>query len=594
LFQPRLGFRMSLRKVCLIAMIFVLSHCPDSYAGNLNVAAELEYGVSDFQRDPEPLISETGVNFSQDYRLIMEGPLLKEGFLNAMFGAGLGDRYREDDVDFENQLKFDYGRWLSVVAFRRHETDEEIFFSGTTEPNSPIYTLTNNYSTELRFNNFTSLEYNLESEKRQDTLLGTVTGEKTETQTIRFRTGSGPLSFNSEYRLNDFSDLLGTRSNVESKDLNMELFYRPRDYFTVMALFDSMNDKDIDNNMELDSRDSQIEFTIIPLAGWRIRDRLQLREDKDTQTNEDIANKSNEIIVNYEPSRNLGFEASYAREDENKTLDADDIDSTIDEAKLRITASPVRKLRTQWSYEVSDKQSSASNENIKNTELTTDISYEIKSSLRIGGAFSNSTQKNTETALTESETDTISATMQYLPNQKIALFMRLDKSETENPVTGSFTQTDTISSNLRIEPVSYLEMLLRTGWQETTGSTDLSASERLLSAVELNLRPADNISLFTEYEMIDSEGQGASDEDLFDIGLFYNIGKLDFSSRFQQREVTGEGASDKTTILTNVKYRFSKDAVFSLRYSFINYDDEVTLSNSYDSTVIESLLSLRF
>lgn len=582
-----------------IAIIFVASLClfksSSVFASErLNINAETEYKISEFKRDPEPALSSGGTNFSQDYRLYLEGSILKEGLLDALFGASLGDIYREDDIDLENKLRFDYGRWLRLETLSRHETDEEIFFSGTPEPQSPIHSIIKKYDCRLAVSRASSIEYSLEDNERKDVLLGTVTGERTKSERVRFKRESGPLSFNSEYRKTDFDDMLGTRSDVESDSLNFDVSYRPKDSFAISAFFENKEDRDIVNNTALESRDCRLEFALKPLKELKLRNKLKLMTNDNTKTGEDISNKSDETIINLDPIKQLGLELAYKREDEDKQMVSSDINSIINEEKFKLRLTPFSLLNIQTGYEISDKSSTSSSENIKNTKAYSDISLTPINNLRLGTGISNTTQKNTFTSTTESDTKLISANLQYRPRENLSLFTQIDTSKTDNPSTGAFTQTDTLSSNLSLEPFSFLNMSLRASAQETTGSSESAASERLLNAAEFNIKLLENLKVSCEYELITSSGATSSDENLFDISAFYNIGKLDMSLRFQQRDVTGDGPLTKSTILSNIKYRISSHFVFSFRFSFIDYADQVTAANSYDSITLESLLSMRF
>jgi hypothetical protein len=583
--------------IVLIIIIGYLYFCKNSYAifsRNLNIEAEAEFKFSDFQRDPKPTITNTGSNFSQRYRLYLSGGVLKQGALNSFFGVSFGDKYRKEETDFENDVRFDYGRWLRIETLSKHETDEEIFFSGTPEPQSPIHSVTKRYSSRLAINSNSSIEYSFEQKERKDLLLGTLTGERTSSQNVRFKIDIGPLNFNSEYRKRDLDDLLGVRSDIESRDLNFEFFYRPRDYFNVFGYFEDSKDADIDNNTQLESKDYGLELALKLIKELKVRNKWSLREDKDTRTGEDISNKSGELILDFQPHKQVALEFAYKREDEDKERDSIDIDSTIDEGRFKMRLTPIPGINIQTGYEISDKSSTSSTENIKNTKIYSDISLEPIESFRLGGSFANTKQKNTFTSLVESDTKSISGTAHYRLNQRIALFAQLDTTKTDNPSTGAFTKTNTISSNLYFAPFEFLDVSLRTSAQKTTGTSESALSKRLLNSVEFNIKPFRNLKFSTEYELINSAGPSSQDEDLIDISAFYNIGKFDFSLRFQEREASGDNPTDKTTILSNIKYSFSKDAVFSFRFSLIDYTDEANPVNSYDSTSIESMFSLRF
>ncbi|MDP1854058.1 MAG: hypothetical protein Q8L26_07670 [Candidatus Omnitrophota bacterium] len=588
------------RKPFLFIIIFFCASLlvfKSSYANpteRLNIDAEVEYKVSDFERDPEPALSSTGSNLAQDYRFYLEGSILKEGLLDSLFGVSLGDKYRKDDTDFENKLRFDYGRWLTIDTLSHHETDEEIFFSGTTEPQSPIHTIIKKYETRLALDPATSLYYSFEDNERKDVLLGTTTGEKTRSETVRLKRENGPLNFNSEYREVNFDDLLGTRSDVRSRDLNLDMSYRPMDSFSISGFLENKKDIDIINNTALDSDEYRLEFALKPLKELKLRNRLKLSQDNDTKTGEDLSNKSDEIIINLDPVKQLGVEFAYKREDEDKERVSSEIDSAINEERLRLRITPFSCVNIQSGYEVSDKTSTSSTENIKNTKLYSDISLTPINNLRLGVNFSNAKQKNTFTSTVESDTNLISASTQYRVNEKASLFVQIDTSKTDNPSTGAFTKTDTLSSRISVDPFSFLNMSLRNSAQETSGTSTSALSERLLNALELDIKLLDNLKVSTEYELVMSSGTTSSDENLFDIATFYNIGKFDFSLRFQDRGVTGDNPTDKTAVLSNIKYRLSPNAVFSFRFSLINYTDKLTAANSYDSTTIESLLSMRF
>ncbi len=580
-----------------ISLCTFLYFCKSVYANpgeRLNINAEVEYKVSDFQRDPEPTQSSSGVSLAQKYRLYLEGGMFKQGKINGFLGASLNDVYRKNDTDFENKLRFDYGRALRIETLSKSETDEEIFFSGTVEPQSLIHTITKKYDSRLLISRACSLEYSFENKERKDLLLGTVTGEETETQQVRFNVDTGALTFSAEYREIDFDDKLGTRSDVDSTDLSMEVFYKPRDSFSISGFIEENKDVDIDNDSELKSRDSRVEFSFKPLKEIRIRDGVSLRTDKNSDTGEDITNQSNEIILNFEPNKQIDLELSYKKEEEDKQRDLLDIDSDISEQSIVLRLSPLSQVSIQTGYEVTDKTSTSLSENIKDTKIYSDVSLEPVDSLRLGANFSNTKQKNTFTSLIESDTKSLSGSLQYRPKQKMFLFLQGDSSKTDNPSTGAFTKTDTISSNFNFDPLSFLNVSLRTSAQKTTGTSDSALSKRLLNSVEFNINLLENLKLSTEYELITSSGAVSSDENLFDIAAFYNMGKFDFSLRLQKRDVTGDSPTDKVTILSNIKYRFTKNAVFSFRVSLIDYADEVTSSNSYDSTTIESLLSMRF
>lgn len=586
--------------ICIIigvALCASLCLFKSSYANpsqRLNINAETEYKISDFQRDPEPALSSTGSNLSQIYRLYLDGALAKEGVFNSLFGVSLGDKYRKHDTDFENESRFDYGRWLSVSAISHHETDEDFFFSGAAEPQSPIHSVIKKYDTRLMLDHATSIEYKIEDDQRKDVLLGTVTGEKTKSETVRLRHDDGPINFSSEYREVNFDDLLGTRSDIRSRDLNLDMSYRPQDSFSVSAGLENKKDSDITNNTSLDSQDYRFELAVKPLKELRLRNRLKLSQDNDTKTGEDLSNTSDEITLNFDPVKQLGFEFAYKRAEEDKERESSDIDSTTNEEKLRVRAAPFSQCVIQSGYEVSDKSSTSSSENRENTKLFSDISLSPINNLKLGCNLSNNKQKNTFTSLIESDTNLIAGSLQYRINQGASLFMQADISKTDNPSTGAFTKTDTVSSNFKVEPFSFLGASLRTSSQETTGTSESALSQRLLNALEFDIKLIENLKVTTEYQLITSSGASASDENLFDIAAFYSAGKIDLSLRYQDRSVTGENPTDKATLLSNIKYRFSKDAALSFRFSLIDYTDKNTLANSYDSSTVESVLSMRF
>ncbi len=587
------------KSAVLIAAVLLTSLfiCKSSYANpseTANIEAEAEYKFSDFERDPAPVLASDGTNLAQDYKLRLDAGVFKDGFLDALLGISIKDKYRQDDVDLENRVNFDYARWLKINTLTKQETDEEIFFSGTTEPQSPIHTITRKYDAKLALNAVYAVEYILENKERKDLLLGTVTGEENTAETVRFVTDNGVSGFTGEYRQNSFDDLLGTRSDVDSRDLNFGLSYRPVDYFNISGVWEDSEDKDLINDTQLESKERQLEFMLKPLKELKLRNRLNLRQDTDTKTQEDINNKSDEIIVNFDPVKQASLELAYKREDEDKQRVSSDIDSTSDEERLKLRLSPYKQVTFQAGYEISDKQSSSSTENIENTKMYSDISFQPAEPLRATINVSENKQKNTFTSSTESDTKSIAANIQYRPRQNLTVFMQADTTKTDNPSTGSFTKTDTLSSNLNIKPVSFMDMALRTSRQETSGSSESSLSERLLNAIEFNFNIIENLKLSTEYEFIDSSGTTSSDENLVDIATFYNIGKFDFTLRYQERSVTGEGALDKTTALSNIKYRFSPNAALSFRFSLIDFTDNKTPSNSYDSLTMETLLSMRF
>ncbi|PIQ89526.1 MAG: hypothetical protein COV72_02565 [Candidatus Omnitrophica bacterium CG11_big_fil_rev_8_21_14_0_20_42_13] len=580
--------------VFLCAFLFL---CKSSYANpaeNLNINAESEYKFSDFERDPEPALSSTGANLSQEYKFYLEGGVLKDGLLDAELGVSTQDKYRQNDADFEDKVRFDYGRILRIETETTRETDEEIFFSATTEPQSPIYTIRKKYDGRLALDSVSEFEYILDQNERNDLLLGTVTGEKTKTQILRFRSDRGPLSFESEYRKSDFDDLLGVRSDISSTDLNFNLSYRPVKYFGISGFFEESKDEDLDRSTELNSRNSRLELELKPLNELKLRNRFNIREDEDTNTGEDITNTSDEVILNFIPVKQVDLQLNYKKEDEDKNRDSSSIVSEIDEKKVRLRIKPVSELDLQSGYEVSDKSSSSAAENIKNTKVYADIAFEPLTSIRLSTNYTNTTQKNTFTSLTESDTKSILASLQYRGGEKLSFYFQADTSKTDNPSTGAFTKTDTLSSNLNIDLFSFLDVVARSSLQETSGSSASALAKRLLSSIEFNARIFDNLKLSTEYEFIDSSGASASNEDLFDVAVFYNIGKFDFSLRLQKRDVAGVNALDKTTVLSNIKYRFTKNAVLSFRFSLIDFSDKEMAANSYDSTTLESILSMRF
>lgn len=578
--------------LCALLCLFKSSYANPSE--RLNIDAEAEYKFSNFERDPAPELTPLGSNLSQDYRLYLDGGFFKDGFFDELLGVSFNDKYRPDDVDLENNLRFDYGRWLEVSVLNKHETDEEIFFSGSSEPQSPIHTLTKKYNTKAAINSVSSIEYIAEGIKRKDLLLGTVTAEENKSQALRFTADSSPLDIRSEYRQNNFDDFLGTRSDIESNDLSLDLSYRPVDYFGLAAFLEDGKDKDISNGTELKVLDRRIEFSLMPLKELKIRNRLGLREDNDTKTDEDISKLSEEVILNFGLTRQIDLEFAYKKEEEDKKMASSDIDSSLNEEKFRARFMPYRQVNIQAGYEVSDKESTSSSENIKNTKMYSGFSFQPLEPLRLSLNLSGIEQKNTFTSAVESDTKSLSANMQYRPKQAIALFMQFDTNKTDNPSTSAFTKTDTLSSSLSIDPFSFLGASLRMSEQKTDGSSISALSERLLKALEFNFKPFDSLRLSTEYELIDSSGSAASNEDLFDIAAFYNIGKLDFSLRYQDRSVSGDTLTDKTTVLSNVKYRFSTNAVLAFRFSLIDYTDRNILANSYDSTTAETSLSMRF
>ena len=580
-----------------IGMCTFLYFCKSVYASpgeRLGINAEAEYKLSDFQRDPEPAQASTGVNLSQKYRFYLEGGMFKEGKIDGLVGISFDDKYRENDQDFENKLRFDYGKALRIETLTKHETDEEIFFSGTAEPQSPIYTVTRKYDSRLLISRACSIEYNFENKKRKDLLLGTVTGEETETQQVGFDFDAGSLSFNAQYKEIDFDDKLGVRSDVDSSDLNMDVFYKPKDSFSILGFFQESKDIDLDNNTELKSRDSRIEVAFKPLKEIKIRDRVSLGADENSDTGEDVVNKTNEIILNFKPNKQIDLELAYKKETEDKERDSSDINSDSDGQRIALRLSPLSRVNIQTGYEVTDKSSDSSAENIKDTRIYSDISLEPIESLKLGANFSNTKQKNTFTSSVESDTKSLSGTIQYRPKQRVLLFLQADASKTDNPSTGAFTKTDTLSSNLNIDLFSFLDTAFRSSAQKTTGTSDSALSKRFLNSLEFNMKLLENLKFSTEYELITSSGAAASDENLFDISAFYNIGKFDLSLRLQNRGVTGDNPTDKTSILSNLKYRFSNNAVLSFRFSLIDYTDAVTSANSYNSITVESLLSMKF
>jgi hypothetical protein len=565
-----------------------------SPSDNLDIDAEMEYKLTNFDRDPQPAQVSTGTNFAQQYWLNLEGGLLDQGYLDSAIGLRHADLYTKNETEFEDKLLYEYGRWLRLEGRKKEETDEEIFFSGATEPQSPIQTSSEKYGGRVAINRSSSFEYSWETQDRRDLFFGTIVGEKTETQTTRFNTGLGPLNVSSEYKLNDFKDLLGTRSNVDSSDFNLEMLFDPQDSVSISLVYEDNKDKDLLNNTQLHSQNSLSEISYKPSRYLRLRNRFDVSMDDDTKTGETIDSKADEVIVNFDPVKQIGFEAAYKKEAEDKEKDSSDINSEINEKRIKMSLAPLTKINIQTGYEIDDKSSDATTENIEDKKFFSNISLEPMESLRLGGNYANTKLKNTFTSVAQSDTTSTSLSAQYRPQQRLSVILQGDRTKTDNPSTGAFTNTDTISSNFSMELTSYLDMSLRTSGQETTGSSLDSASRRLLNSLQLNVNPIKDLKFSAEYETIESQGPSGSDEDLFDVSFLYLIGKFDLSLRLQNRSVSGDNASDKMTVLGDIKCKFHTDAVLSFRASFIDFNDRAILSNSYDSMTLENVLSIRF
>jgi len=586
-------------KRALFALLFLFlfsSICEAGAMDKLDIEAEAEFKFSHFDRTPEPTLTSTGNNFSQEYRMYLDGKVLKSGVLNSSFGVLFPDKYRTNDVDLENRVRFDYGKRFRFETLKKHETDEDIFFSTTTTaPQSPIHTETNSYDTGLALGSHSKINYSFKTIERDDVLLGTVIGEKTGSQSIRFTSDFGALKLDGEYQTRDFQDNIGGRSDIDSEDMNFEVFYQPKDFLSITGNFDESTDKDLDNDTKLNSKESGMEISLKIFKELKVRNRWRLINDADTKTEEDISNNSNELILNFDPSKKIGFEMAYKREAEDKKrASVEDIDSTINEGRFRMKLVPFSTVNFFSGYEITDKSSSSSTENTKDIKLYSNVSFEPWKAFRMGIDFSNLKRKNTFSSVIESNTTSTAASVQYRPKQSISLFLRADTTETENPATGSFTKTDMIGSNLDIDVTSFFNVVLRTSIQETTGSSEASASERMLNSLELKTDVLKNLNLVTKYEIIDSSGTSGSDENLMDLAAFYHISRFDFSLRFQDRRVTGANPNEKSTMLSNIKYKFHRNAALSFRVSFVDFSDNMTPANSYDSNTYESFLSMRF
>ncbi len=560
----------------------------------LNMEAAAEYKFSHFKRDPEPALTSGGNNFSQEYKLYLNGELLRGGFLDSSAGVLFPDKYRTNDVDFENHLRYDYNRWLELESLTLNETDEDIFFSGTAQLQSPIHTLTQSYKTKTALGALGSLEYRAETIKRNDVLLGTVMDEETKSERTTIDLDNELIRLNGEYGTQDFKDALGLRSDISSEEKNVEVSYDPADFFNTRGYFEDSKDKDLDKDTKLSTKEQGIESSIKPIQEFELRHQLRLRENKDTQTGEDIQNRANEITAFFDPHKRINFEVSYEKQNEDKTKNSIDIVSTIEEKDFKMQVIPLNGVNIESGYEISDKTSSSTTENSLNKKMYSDISLEPHKALRLGGNFSHSEQKNTYTELVEAKTNSLSSSLHYRPIATASLFLSLDTSKTDNPSTNSFTKTDTLSSNLSVEPNSFSKVTLRTSRQETGGSSESADSSRLLNALEFNIELLKNLSVSTEYEMIAASGANASDENLFDTSFFYNAGRFDFSLRFQNRVVSGATPIDKTAILSNLQYEWSKNAVMNLKLSLSDYTDELTEANNYQTLLFESSVALKF
>ncbi len=579
--------------VIFLCAVVCMSAASSASSERLNMKAETEYGLSDFYRSPEPPEGSTGTHLSQDYRLYLEGGIFKQGMLDAMVGAELQDKYGTRDFNTENKVRFDYGKWLRIETLSKQEIDEDMFFAGSIQPQSPIRTVTNKYSGKLKIDKVTTVDYVLEDRERRDLLLGTVTGEETETKTLKFKRRARGLTISGKYRQRDFKDLLGTRSDIASKDIGMEIFYRPKNYISILAGFDDETDEDVDKGTELHSRNSRMELALKPVQGLKIRDRVTLRQDDDSKTGENIINVSNEIIINFDPRKETTFELAYKRSEEDKERNVDII-STTDETRFKMRLIPINGVTVQSGVEITDKVSSSSAENLLNTKVYTDLTLEPVKTTKIGANISNTSQKNTFTSQVISNTTAMSATLQYRPRGRFYWFLQGNTSITDNPSTDSFTRTDTVSSSLNMDPFSFLDISFRTSGQRTTGSSGSGDSNRLLNSIELSMKLLNNMNFSAEYEMINSTGASSTNESLVDLSLFYHLTKMDFSLRYQIRDISGSATTGKTLILSDLKYRISKNIVFSVRFSMTDYSDQVDSFNSYDTTLIESLLSMKF
>ena len=580
-----------------MAMLCLLSGYPvfADTMDKLNMDAEVEYKFSHLKRDPEPSLTSGGNNFSQEYKWYLNGELLRGGFLDSSAGVLFPDKYRTKDVDFENYLRYDYNRWLQLESLRLNETDEDIFFSGTAQLSSPIHSLTNSYKAKMAIGELGDLEHVSQTIKRNDVLLGTVIDEETKSERTKVNVDNELIRLNGEYGTQDFKDALGLRSDVSGKETNVEVSYDPKSFFNMRGFFEDSEDKDLDKNTQLSTNEQGVESSIKPVQEIELRHELRLRENKDTQTGEDIKNRANEITAFFNPHKNVNFEIGYEKQNEDKTKNSGaDIDSTIEGKKFRMQITPIHGMNIESGYETSDKSSSSITENSLNKKIYSDISLEPCKAVRLGGNLSRSKQKNTYNGLVEAETNSLSSSLYYRPIETAALFLSLDTSKTDNPSTNSFTKTDTLSSNVSVEPNAFSKITLRTSQQETAGSSQSADSSRLLNALEFNIDLLKNLSVSTEYEIIAASGANASDENLFDTTFFYNAGRFDFSLRFQDRVVSGVTPIDKTAVLSNLQYEWSKNAVMNLKLSLSDYTDKLVEANNYQSLLLESSFALKF
>lgn len=582
----------------LLAMAAPFFYCPEVLANGtekLDVGAAAEYKFSNIKRDPAPILTSNGNNLSQEYRLYLDGSILNQGLLDSSFGVMLPDKYRPNDVNYENQVDFDYGKWLHLGTLAKNETDEDIFFSGTTEPQSPINTATERYDAKLMLNRGTSLQVGTDKIERNDVLLGTVLKEETKGQRIKFSSSSESLTIDAEHRPHQFRDKLGTRSDIDSEDTKYEVSYSPRENVNFSGYLDSGRDTDIDNNTRLTAKGSGLEAAVKLFKSLKFRDRLKSTRDSDTKTGEDITTETNEIIVNYDPYRFLGFEAAYKFGDEDKQrTSVADITSSIDEKRFRLKLSPIAQVTIQPGYEIYNKESTLSTENSQETKIYTDFSFQPVNPLRVSMNIARLDQKDTASSAVKSETSSEAVSVQYHPGQGISVIVRYDTNETLNPETDSFTKTDTFSSSMDVDITSYFNVLFRNSAQQTTGSSEGANLERLLNSLEFNVDLLKNLRLTTEYEIVDASGVNSADEKLFDTSIHYFVSKFDFSLRFQDRTVTGATPSDKRAVLSNIKYKFNQNAALSLKGSWIDYVDEMNAANSYNSRTLESSVSMRF
>src|SRR3989338_8033901 len=74
--------------------------------------------------------------------------------------------------------------------------------------------------------------------ERKDLFLGTVVSEDTQIRTGRAQITNEVWDMKGEHRTTDFKDLLGQRSDVDSRDLNVDVRFKPKKSLAFSAVYE--------------------------------------------------------------------------------------------------------------------------------------------------------------------------------------------------------------------------------------------------------------------------------------------------------------------------------------------------------------------